>query len=315
MVNSDTHFDVSIIICCYNSQERIPVTLNHIFNQNCKNYTFEVILVNNNSTDDTVKIAQKVWNNFQSIVPLKIVNELRPGQSFARRTGVSYASGDYILFCDDDNWLDTDYILRGLDIFKTNKKIGIIGGWTSAVFQSPPPDWFESVGGSFAVGGYANQSLSRVDFVWGAGMYIEKNLAQHIFSKDLFTEGRSGNNLGSGDDKEICERALELGYIILKSNQLHLKHFITTDRLSWSYVKKLHIGFGYSATKTAYLEYRQPIKYIIIQLVRSIYIIFFNPKDLVLSIFFRRRPNLNSLKFYALLGNWKYLTNNFEKKN
>ena len=58
--------DFSIIICCFNSAKRIEPTLGHIAKQNSSHFKFEVILVDNNSTDETQTISLNIWNSFNS---------------------------------------------------------------------------------------------------------------------------------------------------------------------------------------------------------------------------------------------------------
>ena len=77
---------VSVVICCYNSEARIIPTLQHLAKQECPtDLAWEVILVNNNSSDDTVAVAKKYWEADPNNVHLIVVNEERPGLSFAER--------------------------------------------------------------------------------------------------------------------------------------------------------------------------------------------------------------------------------------
>src|SRR5882757_8940798 len=103
---------VSVIICCYNSAVRLPQTLKHLAEQNVpENLLPEIILVNNASTDDTVAVATETWNRFgPKNIEFKIVNEPEPGQMHARKKGAEEARYECIIFCDDDNWLDKNYV-------------------------------------------------------------------------------------------------------------------------------------------------------------------------------------------------------------
>ena len=71
---------ISIIICCYNSAERLPKTLEHLANQVVsKNILWNVILVNNNCTDNTVEIAKNEWDKYDLRIEMNIVDELQSG--------------------------------------------------------------------------------------------------------------------------------------------------------------------------------------------------------------------------------------------
>ena len=76
---------ISIIIACYNSEKVISTTLEHLQNQ--KNYegiNWEVIVIDNNSTDKTSIVAQENWDR-NPIVPLRIINENKIGEANARK--------------------------------------------------------------------------------------------------------------------------------------------------------------------------------------------------------------------------------------
>src|SRR5687768_12830335 len=102
----------SIIICCYNSASRIDETLRYVSDltipdgKNC-----EVIVINNNSGDNTAELAvakKKIFD--QRKIAFRVIEEPRPGLSVARKTGASASFYDTIIFCDDDNHLNPDYL-------------------------------------------------------------------------------------------------------------------------------------------------------------------------------------------------------------
>src|SRR5688500_17791752 len=94
---------LSVVICCYNSAERLPQTLRHLAIQKYSpGLNWEVIIVDNNSLDATADVARKEWAQYSTRVPLKVVTERDPGLSAARSKGVSSASFEFIVFCDDD---------------------------------------------------------------------------------------------------------------------------------------------------------------------------------------------------------------------
>src|SRR4051812_31837833 len=120
---------VSIIICCFNSAKRLPETIRHVaLQENLDNIKWEVIIVDNNSTDKTIAVAKKEWTKYCLDIPFTVVQENRQGLSFARKKGVEMAKYDLLIFCDDDNWLQEDYMHFAFEIMKANKNIGIAGG-------------------------------------------------------------------------------------------------------------------------------------------------------------------------------------------
>ena len=96
---------VSVIICCYNSSKRLGETLKHLSVQKINDTPCEIIIVDNASTDNTASLARETWDALGSSIPMRIINESKPGLSHAREAGINASSYTYIIFCDDDNWL------------------------------------------------------------------------------------------------------------------------------------------------------------------------------------------------------------------
>src|SRR5438067_13925901 len=97
---------VSVIVCCHNSAARLPPTLQHLAKQRLPDLTpWEVLLINNGSTDDTCAVAGQVWRTEGSPAPMRIVDQPKLGLSYARERGIATASYDTLVFVDDDNWL------------------------------------------------------------------------------------------------------------------------------------------------------------------------------------------------------------------
>lgn len=98
---------VSVIIPVYNAEKYLKRCLDSVLNQT---YTdIEVIVVNDGSTDNSLKILQEYKNNDSRI---KLIDQQNQGVSSARNTGLNNATGDYILYVDSDDWIEFDAIER-----------------------------------------------------------------------------------------------------------------------------------------------------------------------------------------------------------
>lgn len=106
---------VSIIIPCYNASEFISETLESIFKQSHRNY--EIIIVDDGSTDKSAEIIQKVKE------PLTYIFQKNGGVSKARNTGLEHATGDYILFLDADDLLETDFLKARIEALQKYPKL------------------------------------------------------------------------------------------------------------------------------------------------------------------------------------------------
>ncbi|WP_136669276.1 glycosyltransferase [Flavobacterium sp. H122] len=251
-------YNFSIVICCYNSEERISKTLHHIARQKIKDdINWEVIVVNNNSTDLTTEKAFKTWEKINSFIDFKIIDEINPGLSFARKKGTLESRGEYILFCDDDNWLDENYIQTAFEITQKDSKIGMLGGIGTAFTIGDTPEWFEKAKIAYAVGAQ-NETEGDITYkkgyVYGAGAIVKKELLillDEIGFAHVLTD-RIGKKIVSGGDNEIGYAIVLLGYKIYYSQKLKFQHYIPDNRLNLKYLKKFKIGqtYTYTAIKT-----------------------------------------------------------------
>ncbi|MDB5282009.1 MAG: family 2 glycosyl transferase [Bacteroidota bacterium] len=239
---------VSVIVCCYNSSLRLPETLAHIQNQKVSGINWEVIVVDNASSDDTSAAAKRILSAGNQAVDFTIVSEPESGLSTARKRGYLTSKYELLIFCDDDNWLADNYVQLASEIMEKNPAIGILGGFGEAVFESKEPAWFKKYQIDFAVGDQSSspQNLSHVQEVYGAGFTIRKNYLDQLYGsgfKSILSD-RKGNQLISGGDVELCYLAKYFGYEIWYSRDLKFKHLMTAPRLSWQYMKRLYAGSG-----------------------------------------------------------------------
>jgi len=246
----------------------------------------EIILVDNASTDYTAQKAAEVWDSLDSKKPpFKIVQEPTPGLSSARKKGIEASVFDYILFCDDDNWLDSNYLSIALKIMQSNPAIGALGGTGSPVFEDKEPPYFwVNQYHTLAVG-----EQSKIDgditnergVLYGAGMVLNKIAFKKLreeFRFEFILSGRIGSGLLSSEDHELCLALRKIGYKIFYSRGLKFEHFITKNRTTIPYYKSLFAGFGvsyallhvYRINKENVHNMRNDYRYICLRAIKNI---------------------------------------------
>jgi glycosyltransferase involved in cell wall biosynthesis len=241
---------ISIVICCYNSEARIGETLVFLSRLNTKNINCEIILIDNNSNDKTVETVEEIWTSLNSTIPLSIHKEHKPGLQFARTKGIKESKFPFILFCDDDNWLEQDYLIKANKILNSIPNIGMLGGRGIPEFESKAvPEWFNHFLQFFAVNQQHKASgdvtISR-GFVYGAGAIIRKSIFVELLTKNFtfILEDRKGSTLSAGGDTELGYCISLLGYKIYYEDTMTFRHFITSKRVDFNYILKLMYGFG-----------------------------------------------------------------------
>jgi glycosyltransferase involved in cell wall biosynthesis len=237
---------VSVVVCCYNSELRLPKTLEALSKQEVTSpFGWEVIVVDNNSTDNTGKVAEELWMKLESPVSMRIIKEPTPGLSNARMSGAKASKFEYLIFCDDDNWLFPNYVETVWRFLEHNKQVGVVGGVGIPVCDGKLPPWFTDYQSHYAVG-YKSQ-MNNCHTVYGAGMALRRKKFIKLYKENIpCTEDRKGSNLISGGDDEICYRFRLAGLKVVCLQELQFYHFIPSQRLSLDYLRRLSYAMGSS---------------------------------------------------------------------
>jgi glycosyltransferase involved in cell wall biosynthesis len=250
MNNKSAQNGISVVICCYNSISRLHPTLTalskQIFNSNI---LWEIIIVDNASTDNTGTVATEIWDsiNKNNSIAFNVVYEYLPGLGNARKKGLSSAAYNFVLFCDDDNWLAPNYVEGVYTILSNDDCVAACGGKGLPVFETEKPFWFDEYSEAYAVG---SQSINEEDGtllnLYGAGMAINKNAMAHLAATGFLPQmfGRTGKKLSSSEDTELTYAFVLTGYKLHYAADLLFFHFLPKERLEFYYLKKLFTAFG-----------------------------------------------------------------------
>lgn len=252
------NIEISVIICTYNSATRIRETLDHLINQqSTEGIAWELLVVDYESTDVTGAICKEYAQKMP--VPMKFINESRPGKSAAMVTGFEHAEGEYVCIVDDDNWVAPDYIFLACSIMRAHPDIGMIGGYGTPFLQGEKPEWFDAFAGVFAVGhqlekaGYTNEG--ERNWFWGAASVIRKAAWDKIINRGfrfILNPSRDGYSMfkkgfAGGEDQELCFAIQLCGYRLWYEPGLKYTHFISSNRLTTNYLYKTISGTSTSA--------------------------------------------------------------------
>ncbi|MEM9849640.1 MAG: glycosyltransferase [Bacteroidota bacterium] len=243
---------VSVVICTYNGANRLSPTLTHIAQQKVdKSIDWEVLLIDNNSSDGSGEIATKIWQRTACEVPFSVVVETKAGLSHAKARGLKESSKSYLIYVDDDNSISANYVQKVFDIFEAHQDVAVCSG--DGMIAVPDtfslPTWWEKFQHAYAVGlqgkreGYSDRS-----FLWGASSAFRVSALEQLYElHELYLTGRIGSKLTAGEDAELCMSLQLLGYRLFYSPQLQYQHHIPTDRINRNYLEKVQAGFGASS--------------------------------------------------------------------
>jgi glycosyltransferase involved in cell wall biosynthesis len=239
---------VSVVVCCYNSASRLPrvfeQTLAHLAIQQTRDeIPWELIVVDNASTDDTVQFAQRCWPA-EHPISAHIVHEPRLGLSYARERGLNEATYKFVSFVDDDNWVCSDWIERVVSVMLEHPEAGAVGGFSEPSCEVTPPWWLHRVGMWIALGpdiDGPSDVTESLEILCGAGMTVRKtawvDLRHNGFRFQL--SDRKGEALSGCGDTELCLALRLAGWRLWYDPQLRFRHFMPANRLNWQYIRRL----------------------------------------------------------------------------
>lgn len=254
--------DISIIICTYNPEERIfSRCLHAVQNFTRGNLKVEVLLIDNNSVPKLNEVDYV--KQFLTTCPnAKYIAAIDPGLTYARIAGFKHAIAPVIIFFDDDNEPDENYLVAVHEILSKRKEIGVIGPGTIHVdFIDGSNKWLETKRPLFqeinlSAERYDNDLSRYQDFYpYGTGLVIRREVMQEYLDVVIHQaeiSDRKGNSLISGGDKQIVWGGLKMGYLAGRTPSLKLNHIISQSRTSEGYIKRLYYYTSYSGIK-AYL--------------------------------------------------------------
>ncbi len=238
---------ISLIICTYNRAKYIGSTLERVAANVFPTDGYEIVLVDNNSTDGTAAICGAFPESHPE-VNYRYFLETSQGLSYARNRGIREAAGDVLVFLDDDSFIGPDY-LRALDTeLAAHPEAAAFGGCIHPLFENGrEPDWLckwtYSWVSAIDMGPEARQFTSKYPI--GANMGFRRSTIDKCgdFNTSL---GRTLKNLMGGEEKDIFARVRARGLQIWYFPDVVVDHVIPESRTTRDYIIRFAKGVGLS---------------------------------------------------------------------
>ncbi len=226
----------SIVICSYNRLDHLLASVESAVRQSLALDVYEVIVVDNASTDGTAEAMQKLTEKYPN---LRYIYETRLGLATARNTGWQAAQGTYVAFLDDDakaeaNWLET---AQGL-IERNPTNLCCVGGPIHPFYTSPKPDWWLDKY-EIRTRGDVQRHLKKGEFFSGSNMIWLKSVLE-MYGGFESGAGMKGNQLGMGEETGVFRRIwdAEESPVFLYSPDLRVYHWVPPEKMTMGYILK-----------------------------------------------------------------------------
>ena len=232
---------ISVIICTYNRDKFIGEALNCLAKQTLPAGNFEIIVVDNRSTDNTASIAKKFIADHPEL-QARYVMEPNKGLSFARNRGIQEARASIVTYIDDDAEVTPHFLESIVSFLQANSSVVGVGGKVIPKYsESGEPKWISKYLNGFVgrmdFGDRPKQFDSKMKYPTGCNMTYTKEILQKA--------GGFNNELTfRSDDKYIFHQVTRFSDKIYYVPSAMLYHNIDNDRLSFPNFKKLFLKSG-----------------------------------------------------------------------
>jgi glycosyltransferase involved in cell wall biosynthesis len=255
---------ISVIIPTYNRAALLQATLDSLTKQTVRETDFEVLVIDNGSSDNTRDMVSK-----HSIARsnVRYLHEPAPGLHAGRHRGLYESKGSILAFADDDieafpTWLE------GIQESFRDKKVAMAGGKNIPLYEATPPAWIDALWETTVHGRYMTyfslldfgDDLKEVEpyFVFGCNFSIRKDVLVSI--KGFHPDGMPSSLLQYRGDGEtfVAREVKKAGYITLYNPKASVKHWVPASRMNLDYLNKRAFAEGvthsYIDTRKKYLD-------------------------------------------------------------
>jgi glycosyltransferase involved in cell wall biosynthesis len=249
--------DVSVVISTYNGAAVLPRALDAVLDQEVGNdLHYEVIVVDNNSTDDTRSVIESYVA--RAAGRMRYVFEGRQGLSYGRNAGIQAARAPIVAFTDDDVRVARDWVATLKALLDEHPEVDYVGGRVLPQWSGPPPAWLTDAHWSpLALVDYGAEPIyvnpDRQLCLVGANIAMRRALFDLIglFEPEL---QRVKDSIGSMEDHELVIRCWRAGRQGLYAPNLIASTVVRPERMLKAYHRRWHSGHGAFCAKMRYNE-------------------------------------------------------------
>jgi glycosyltransferase involved in cell wall biosynthesis len=237
---------LSIIICSYNRASYISDALTSLYGQSSGLDDFEVIIVDNNSTDNTKEVYAQ-WRHTNTNGQFTFISETKQGASFARNTGAAIAKGEWVCFMDDDAVATTDYVKNIIKHIQDQPFIVGFGGRIIPKYIPAEPKWMSyyvsSLVGNFDYAPTAC-AFENGKYPLESNMIVKKSVYDQIGGFNVNLPGVVGTLRIGGEGKELFYKIIALGHTIYYDPSICVHHVVEVKKLTSEYMYRVASGIG-----------------------------------------------------------------------
>lgn len=238
----------SVIFCTYNREKYIYNAMKSIAEQDFPYTDYEIVLINNNSTDSTESICNRFREDYPQ-VGFRYFIETNQGLSYARNRGVKESRGDILVFVDDDATVFESYLPSINIFFDAYPEVNACGGPIVPVYEVEKPKWLshytEQLLGGALYEGDKVKPFRNGEYPGGGNSAFRKAVFEKygLFNVEL---GRKGTGLIGAEEKDLYDRLIRGSEQFYYLPQMGIYHYIPEKKLTKAHFRELTYSIGKS---------------------------------------------------------------------
>jgi glycosyltransferase involved in cell wall biosynthesis len=234
---------ISVVVCTFNRAGLLEISLQSLSNQLLEDSGYEVIVADNNSTDNTRQVVSKFRH---SLTNLRYCFEAKQGLSYARNRGWQEARGEYVAYIDDDCKVPEQWLTVAKKIIEQISP-DVFGGPYFAFYNTPKPHWFKDAYGSRDLGNVARE-LTDGEYLSGGNIFFRRELLEILGGFDV-SFGMSGQRLAYGEETALLKHIRETmpERVIYCDPEMYVHHLVHSKKMSLPWIiRQRFVGGRYS---------------------------------------------------------------------
>ncbi len=236
--------DISVVLCTYNRGELLANALQSLREQTVNGISYEILVVDNNSTDHTRELVQRFIDEDPHF---RYVFEKQQGLSCARNAGIAAAHADILVFTDDDIKFAADWLQQNYQAGVRFPDAAYLGGQVLPVWEGEVPSWIPHSVNPLAIQTPGPHCLK---YSWddpqclvGANLAVRRSTFARVGLFDIRTQRVKGG-IGSTEDHDWEKKVWDAGGHGMYVPDIVCYTKVPAERLEKSYHRRWHVGNG-----------------------------------------------------------------------
>lgn len=236
---------ISIAVCTYNRSAILLGCLNSLTEQDIGREIFEILIIDNKSTDHTRDLAMRFVNKYENI---RLIYEEKQGLGNARNRGWQEARGEYVAYIDDDAQAHRDWVSEMYNFILRHPEVQSFGGPSFPFSLVELPDWMPAGFGKIYLGEKERPIRFGREWIIGCNMVFTKSILREFggFKSDI---GMTGSKISYGEEIELFRRIGSKEETVYYVPSMKVDHFIPYERVKVSWLFKSYYARGRSKAR------------------------------------------------------------------